>query len=278
MTYQIEYAYTCHMGKVRANNEDNFWCCGESMEAENQGTQGIRDGSALLSHHPLLAVFDGMGGESSGEMAAYQAARACGEYYSENKAGLKKNPEEFLEELCARMNRAVCEYGKENRIHTLGTTVSLIAFGEECAYACNLGDSRLYQSKGIHFHQISTDHVLKGGFYGKAPLTQYVGIPEESMYLEPSIEKMECIPGIRYLLCSDGVTDMLSDGEIADILSREIPVKETVEVLLERALKKGGRDNVTIILCEVTEREKKNWIRHILGSFTAKQDRNSGDR
>ena len=36
MAYQIEYAYTCHMGRVRANNEDNFWCCGEKLEAENQ--------------------------------------------------------------------------------------------------------------------------------------------------------------------------------------------------------------------------------------------------
>lgn len=242
------------------------------MEAENQGTQGVRSGNAPLSQHPVLAVFDGMGGESSGEMAAYHAARACGEYYRENKAGMKKDPEGFLNEMCVKMNQSVCGYGRENRIHTLGTTVSIIAFGEECAYACNLGDSRLYQADGNHLHQISTDHVLKGGFYGKAPLTQYVGIPEESMSLEPSIEKMEFHPGIRYLLCSDGMTDMLSDGEIADILSREISVKETVEVLLERTLKKGGRDNVTIILCEVLEREKGRWIKKFLDTFAPKQD------
>lgn len=42
-------------------------------------------------------------------------------------------------------------------------------------------------------------------------------------------------------MCSDGVTDMLSDGEIADILAREIPLADIVELLLERALQKGGR-------------------------------------
>ena len=31
---------------------------------------------------------------------------------------------------------------------------------------------------------------------------------------------------------------MLSDGEIADILSRDIPVAKTVEILVDRALKR----------------------------------------
>ena len=35
MAYQIEYAYTCHIGKIRNNNEDNFWCCGEFLNAQN---------------------------------------------------------------------------------------------------------------------------------------------------------------------------------------------------------------------------------------------------
>ena len=37
MIYQIEYAYVCHIGKIRNNNEDNFWCCGETLPAQNQG-------------------------------------------------------------------------------------------------------------------------------------------------------------------------------------------------------------------------------------------------
>ena len=91
--------------------------------------------------------------------------------------------------------------------------------------------------------------------FGKAPLIQFVGIPEESMKLEPSIVREESAAGIRYLICSDGITDMLADGEIADILAREVPVEETVGILLDRALKKGGRDNATLILCEIKEKE-----------------------
>ena len=57
MTYQIEYAYTCHIGKVRNNNEDNFWCCGKSLEAQNQGMDHIQTGCARQSELPLLAVW-----------------------------------------------------------------------------------------------------------------------------------------------------------------------------------------------------------------------------
>ena len=81
---------------------------------------------------------------------------------------------------------------------------------------------------------------------------------EEDLKLAPSLTSYPVVEGDRYLICSDGITDMLSDGEIADIFTREIPVEETVQVLVERALKKGGRDNITVILCEVMN-QKENW-------------------
>ena len=109
--------------------------------------------------------------------------------------------------------------------------------------------------------------VLGGMMFGKAPLIQFVGIPEESMKLEPSIVREESAAGIRYLICSDGITDMLADGEIADILAREVPVEETVGILLDRALKKGGRDNATLILCEIKEKEG-NCLRRYLKNCT----------
>ncbi len=31
---------------------------------------------------------------------------------------------------------------------------------------------------------------------------------------------------------------------------------KTVEILVERALKKGGRDNITVVLCEIMEQPR----------------------
>ena len=59
---------------------------------------------------------------------------------------------------------------------------------------------------------------------------------------------------------------MLTDSEIAAVLAREVPVAETVELLVEQALQKGGRDNITVILCELAEQEQ-NWFRKLLSYF-----------
>ena len=273
MAYQIEYAYTCHIGKIRNNNEDNFWCCGDRLEAKNQGMSHIRSGCRKQSEIPLLAVFDGMGGESCGEMAAFLASRSCEQHYKKEKNKIYDQPEEFLNELCEEMNQAICNYGDENKINSMGTTAALIVFAENSVYSCNLGDSRIYKTDNEKFYQLSVDHVLGRSLFGKPPLTQYLGMAEENMKLEPSIVCQEVKIGDRFLLCSDGITDMLSDGEIADILSRDISVEETVEVLVDRALKKGGRDNITVILCKVTEQEK-NWFGRLMDRF---HKRNEGD-
>ena len=273
MAYQIEYAYTCHIGKIRNNNEDNFWCCGDSLEAQNQGMSHIRSGYMKQSEYPLLAVFDGMGGESCGEMAAFLAAEACGEHFKTAKDGIRNDPEEFLNEICESMNQAICDYGRTNKINSMGTTAALLAFAEDAVYSCNFGDSRIYKSDREKFYQISQDHVLGRSLFGKAPLTQYLGMEEENLQLEPSISRQEIKIGDRFLLCSDGITDMLSDGEIADILSRDIPVAKTVEILVDRALKKGGRDNITVVLCEIME-QPRNMFRRVLNWF---HRQNEGD-
>lgn len=267
MAYQIEYAYTCHMGKVRGNNEDNFWCCGETLPADNQGIEGVHTGIISGSRTPALAVFDGMGGESCGEIAAFLASKEFGLYYEKNKRSIKNDPENFIDGICKSMNQAVCSYGKENRINSMGTTVAMALFTPDSVFICNIGDSRVYLLDEEGFYQVSTDHVLGKCAFGKAPLTQYLGIEEEHQVPDPSVVEVDYKIGNKYLLCSDGITDMLSNSEIADILVREAPLGEIVEILLERVLEKGGRDNITIVLCEIRQREYKDRIKKWLNGF-----------
>ena len=96
MTYHIDYAYTCHAGKVRPNNEDNFWCCGEHLPVSNHGTEEIRTGIRLRESLPVMAVFDGMGGESQ-EMAAWLASWQPGAFYRKIRGCFVKHQNFFLQ-------------------------------------------------------------------------------------------------------------------------------------------------------------------------------------
>ena len=85
----------------------------------------------------------------------------------------------------------------------------------------------------------------------KTPLTQHLGINPEDFLIEPYIAKGELKAGDVYLLCSDGLTDMLSNLEIDEILSAGASPEEDVRRLVDAALEKGGKDNVTAIVCRV---------------------------
>ena len=253
MTYQIEYAYVCHIGRIRNNNEDNFWRCGETLPAQNQGMDHIRSGSVSQSELPLLAVFDGMGGESCGEMASFLAAKACGDFYIQNKKEIFDQPETFLEDACKAMNRErSAATAKKIRYEVWGRRLQCWCLPETGPM------DAIWETAGFMRPKRTVCKVSKimclQVLFGKSPLLQYVGIPESSMPLEPSMAKLSPEPEKIFTLFRL-VLQMLSDGEIADILTREITVQETVESILER-LKKGGRDNATRILCEVREKKK----------------------
>ncbi len=54
--------------------------------------------------------------------------------------------------------------------------------------------------------------------------------------------------GDRLLLCSDGLNEMVDDASIARILSQSGRSRDAAQSLLDEALKRGGKDNVTIIV------------------------------
>ncbi len=96
---RISAACSCHIGKRRKNNEDNFFFAGRYMASCNNGLGSILEKNFPLKKDRFFAVFDGMGGESCGEMAAFLAAEACGEHFKTAKDGIRNDPEEFLKKI-----------------------------------------------------------------------------------------------------------------------------------------------------------------------------------
>lgn len=252
MKFTIEAACGCHTGKVRKNNEDNFYFDGKCLEQEHSGLKYPACMESSLKGGLSFAVFDGMGGENFGEIASYAAARQM-QLTERTLADFFIPERKYLERVIEQLNDAVVNAQKEMCTDRMGATMVSLYFSGRYVYVCNLGDSRAYRLRDGEFLQISEDHVekLPGREHRKAPLTQYLGFNIEEIQLEPYIAKGELKKGDVYVLCSDGLTDMLTNFEISDILLKSRDMESCVQQLIQSALDCGGRDNITAIVCRV---------------------------
>lgn len=247
MAQIIHYFYTSHVGRCRKSNQDNFYCDGVFMPAENAGTEGVISGSVKPSDDPVFAVFDGMGGEEAGEMAAYLASREMDNFYFDS------GTEQGFFQFCKNANGSICDYTVANGISSMGTTAAMMRFTKEESGLCNIGDSKIFLLSQGTLTQLSYDHVGIPVFGRKPPLTQNLGIPEDEMLIDPYVAMGGYNTGDVYLLCSDGLTDMVSVSRIEEILN-QYQGRAAAELLLQEALENGGRDNVTFVLIYVNKK------------------------
>ena len=252
MPYFLNAACLCNTGKIRKNNEDNFFFDGRCMEADNNGLKRPVTMTKTLRRELCIAIFDGMGGENFGEVASFAAAD-CMQYTTRKLKDYFIPERKFLNSMCVKINDAVVAKQQELCTERMGSTMVALYFSHGYVYVCNLGDSRAYRLRDGEFLQLSEDHIeqREGEQRKKAPLTQHLGINPEEFLIEPHIAKGELKLGDQYLLCSDGLTDMLSNFEIDEILNRALSTEECVQELIDAALEKGGRDNITAIVCRI---------------------------
>ncbi len=252
MNYDIPYTCVSHIGRCRNTNQDNFICDGTYRSIEDsrasclyEERKGYITCGCLSSERPsMLGIFDGLGGEECGETAALLAAEEAAE------ASLNGDPEEDLLSLCMRANARICRFADQNGVMSTGTTAALLAFEPDCIALCNIGDSKIFRFSKERLEQLSEDHVCAAPYGMKPPLSQSLGIPPSEMMIAPHTGRLKYCAGDRYLICSDGLTDMVEQDEIAGILGA-VPFKSAGNRLLSRALENGGRDNITILLCEI---------------------------
>ncbi|MBO5858445.1 MAG: serine/threonine-protein phosphatase [Clostridia bacterium] len=247
-----------HAGRVRRENEDNY-----SLNGRLTSTGDLKKGSAFVQsmNEPFhLAVCDGMGGESYGDIASGIAT----ETIASQASNVYDSGEDFsfaisnsLVESNARICDEITARGKR-----MGTTLAAVYVVKGKVYCVNIGDTRIYHySKGI-LEQISFDHthaqtMVDAGeamleSIGNIPdakrLTRHLGVFPEEANLSPNISVIDDVDnGDALLLCSDGLTDMLSDDEITGILSTAESAQDAAGQLVRLSLERGGKDNITAI-------------------------------
>lgn len=233
------YAYT-HNGKKRKNNQDRLYFNGDIIDSQI-AVKKLTVDSAVAS----FAVFDGMGGGRFGDVAAEIAAECMSKAINSGEGDLKA--------ILLYINNEICRYMSIHEIYDMGTTAAVIAFDENRANICNIGDSRIYRVFNGEIEQMSIDHTMQSNrFKCRRVLTQYLGVPKEEILIEPYTESVFFNSGEKYLICSDGLTDMVSDQKIKDIVLKN-SLSTAGEKLLNAALESGGNDNISIVICKITK-------------------------
>lgn len=257
MSYKIQYYGVSHIGLCRKVNQDNLICEKIILPCRNNGTGEMLSGIANPGRETVFGVFDGMGGEEKGEVAAYIAAEHMRTFSQWKKDGSD------LIDFCRQANGEICQYTKQHGLTSMGTTAVLLKFDTKGIRLCNIGDSKAYVMSGQEFRQISQDHVWMPEIYPKPPLSQNLGIPEDELLIEPYTDSLDYKDKDIYLLCSDGLSDMVNVQNMKEILtSRAGP--DAVKTLLEEALNHGGKDNITFLLLYVMKEEKESFFKKIL--------------
>ncbi len=244
MRYNIHYSCVSHIGKVRSVNQDNFICAGRYLESGQPDVAFPLCGVRSSREASLFGVFDGLGGEECGEVAALIAARDAA------SAQLGKDVKADLLRFCQKANSDICSYADEHEISSMGTTAAALTFTDSGVTLCNIGDSPVFHFCDGILEQISESHVTAAPFGVKPPLSQSLGIPPDELLIDPYLAQGPYNDGDVYLICSDGLTDMVSTEEITETLASS-PVEKACTILLEKALTGGGKDNITIILCKI---------------------------
>lgn len=251
----MNYSLAClsDTGIVRAHNEDNFSFFGNVMPIKHQSSEvyemEVSDDNAFA-----VAIFDGMGGGAAGEAASFAAATSLDEYIGDmsvwDRSGILSAYD--------HMNNAVLEAAVAEKAPSMGATA--VMFTSSCgnAWVSNLGDSPalLYDGRRLVTLTVAhTDERLMDalGITGRKPgLTQYLGIDAREMTIEPSLTPVTFEPGCCLLLCSDGLTDMVSNASVQRVLMKEETARQKALELKNLAREHGGKDNITVIVCNVT--------------------------
>jgi len=206
-------------GRVREGNEDRY------LVREERGIT-------------LLAVADGVGGSSGGEIAADAALVELGARFF--GATLDRASSDALAEAMRDANAAVLKAAAASGHRDAATTIVAAVLHADEAIIGNLGDSRAYLIRDGVCRQLTQDH---SGDMEHA-ITRFAGDPRG---IQPDIFVESLRADDRLLLCSDGLTRHVTPEEIAKAASGA-DVRIAANALVDLANARGGQDNITVVL------------------------------
>ncbi len=259
-----------HTGRVRTRNEDHFLVSRVSRQQEILETNLPSD--SLPEHTGedgyLFIVADGMGGMAAGEVASRLAISTSVKLFQRSAQwGFRVNHVE-ARELFERISNDLQEIDKtlteqsanDRRLLGMGTTLTVAYSMGVNLFIIHLGDSRVYLHRGGILRQLTKDHTVAqamadAGYIPPSEVRHHVKRNALTNFLgghngkvKAELRWLRLADGDRLLLCSDGLNEMVNDVSISRMLANHEDPRTAAQSLLDEALRRGGKDNVTIIV------------------------------
>ncbi len=245
---KLKISAASNVGCVRQNNEDMILVGDCFLRDESFDEEVEIDGKDRY----LIALADGMGGHSSGDVASRDVLTNLHYFFYDMPAGLSVGDfNEAIYEWLESISNIIDSKGhSEPRYHEMGTTLVGLAYYAGEFYWMNCGDSRVYRLHDGQLHQISTDHSLSnlmGSSEHTNIITNCIGGGCKMSYIDMVTCTPDVQPGDVYMLCSDGLTDMLSDVDVQALMLQGADANR----LCDAANEAGGYDNVSVCVIRI---------------------------
>jgi protein phosphatase len=258
MEMKLESWAATDVGHVRQNNEDSVLIDGQ-----------------------LYLVADGMGGHAGGKHASSLAVQVLA---SSIRSGLAKiqylldqvrSSEDVIRTLetawmqkllrlsVDRTSFAIFDRAQhDEELLGMGTTVVGLVIHKEDAYVFHAGDSRCYLIRESVVKQLTRDHswvneqidagLMAADDADRAPFQNLImrAVGTEPT-CEADVQSFPVLAGDLFVLCSDGLSNHVPIDDIAHLASIHRP-SELADVLVSVALERGGDDNVTVVVVDVS--------------------------
>jgi len=235
------------VGKVRVANEDSM---------------------AVDPALGLFVVADGMGGHKAGKHASsmdverlVETIRALG--------GVQTSGAERLRAATTHANTEIYEAGQAaEELSGMGTTLVALFISDQRAALAHVGDSRAYLVRSGRIRQLTDDHSVVGELLRRNEISERAARDHPHRHVitralgvrpkvEPDLGEIAPLAGDTFVLCSDGLTNHLEDDDIMKLSTAEDNLEANCRRMVELAKKRGGRDNITVILVRCDEDEEQ---------------------
>ncbi|MBQ6324345.1 MAG: Stp1/IreP family PP2C-type Ser/Thr phosphatase [Bacilli bacterium] len=243
--------YLTDSGKVRDHNEDSV------IIVKN------------ANNDYLMAIADGMGGHSAGEVASSIAINYLDKHFNETfKEMSKVEAVNWIRDAVDEINTSIFQYEKNHpESKGMGTTLVMAILTKEYLLFGNVGDSSGFVMKDDKLHKVTYDHTLVNLLVSAGELTKEEASvhPKKNVLmkalgasLEIDVDIFDCDMDVtEILLSSDGLTGMLDKESIEKVLLGEGSVEEKVSKLIQKANNRGGTDNISVAYLVREEGEDK---------------------